>query len=243
MRQLALIVSTLVTTASNLLGQDTTATLEPDHIYIWVSRDAPEAAVLRDLGINQYPDTMAPGEGVNWIAFAFENIFIELLWVVDEELFREKWVSWDSLHYSRANWRSTGASPFGLAFHRVGPDTLPLPFETVDWWDPSGGWVEHSDRLMPFLFVTGPRYAMPDPWWMTPEVRALAANPAGIGRLTDVTLGTPRPVTHEVLQVLAEQGILHSRVAGEHILKLTFDNGRQGKTYDARPTLPLVIRY
>jgi hypothetical protein len=110
MRQLTLIVSTLVATASNLCGQGTPANLELDHIHIWVSGDAPEAAVHRDLGINQWPDTVAPGEGVDWIGFEFENIFIELLWVVDEELFREKWVSWDSLHYSRANWRSTGAS-------------------------------------------------------------------------------------------------------------------------------------
>jgi hypothetical protein len=86
-------------------------------------------------------------------------------------------------------------------------------------------------------------YAMPDPWWMTPDVRALAANRAGIGRLTGVTLGTPRPLANEALQVLVEQGALHSRVAGEHILELMFDNGRQGKTYDARPALPLVIRY
>ena len=243
MRQLALIISTLVATASNLLGQDTTATLAPDHLYIWVSRDAPEGAVLRDLGINQYPDTVALGEGVNWIVFQFENTILELLWVVDEGLFGEKWVSWDSLHHARANWRDTGASPFGLAFQRVGPDTLPLPFKTVDWWDPLGGWVAHSDPLMPFLFVTGPRYAMPDPSWMTTEWRALAENRVGIRRLTSMTLGTPRPLSHDALRVLAEQGALSLRVTGEHVLELTFDNGRQGKTYDARPALPLVIRY
>lgn len=70
--------------APDLGAQDATARLEPDHVYVWVSRGAPEGSVLRELGITQYPDTVRPGEGVEWIVFAFENIYLELLWVADE---------------------------------------------------------------------------------------------------------------------------------------------------------------
>lgn len=243
-RASTLILSTLAITPG-LSAQEATARLEPDHAYMWVSHGGPEAAVLRELGITQWPDTVRHGEGVEWTGFQFENFYLELLWVVDEELFQEKWVSWHGPHRERANWRTTGASPFGLAFHRTDTETRELPgsFRVEGWWDEQGGYVSDASAQVPFLMVMGPRYSMPDPYWMTPEVRALAKHPLGIRRLTSWTLSTPQPQDHEVLQLLAEQGALEIHSSSEHLLELTFDGGRQGKSYDARPDLPLVVRY
>jgi hypothetical protein len=155
--------------------------LEPDHLYIWVSEGAPEGAALRELGILQYPDTTDNGEGVEQITFQFENVFLELLWVADEERFLERWASWHPAHVDRANWRTTGASPFALAFHRVDPDDegVPAPFRVRDWWDRAGGYVSDATAEMPFLMLMGPRYAMPDPSWMTPEGKESVASPVG----------------------------------------------------------------
>lgn len=228
-----------------LAAQQTTAQLEPDHAYIWVSHGASEGALLRELGITQWPDTVKPGEGVEWIGFQFENFFLELLWVTDEHLFQETWLSWHPPHQERANWRTTGASPFALAFHRADPEVspLPAPFQVEDWWDEQGGYVSGAHAQLPFLMVMGPRHAMPDPLWMTPEARTLADNSVGIRRLTSWTLGTPQPLDHEALELLVDQGALRMRESSGHVLELTFDEHRQGKTFDARPDLPLVIHY
>lgn len=215
-------------------------------MYVWVSPKAPEGAVLRELGITQYPDTVKPGEGVEWITFAFENVYLELLWVADEEMFRERWASWHEPHIHRANWRTTGASPFGLAFHRTDPTDTEVPaiFEVEDWWDDAGGYASTADAQTPFLMLMGPGYAMPDPVWMTPAARRAAENAAGIRRLTSWSLATPETAPHAAIGFLERGGALDlTPGASEHLITLVFDGGRQGKAFDARPDLPIVIRY
>lgn len=229
-----------------LAGQDTGSPLEPDHLYVWVSHSAPEGVVLRELGITQSPDTVKPGEGVEWITFAFENVYLELMWVSDEELFEERWASWHEPHIQRANWRSPQASPFGLAFHQTDltRSEVPTMFRVDDWWDEQGGYVSSADAQTPFLMLMGPRYAMPEPVWMTPAARSAAENAAGIDRLTKWSLATPVTTPHEALSLLEQRGALELTAgAREHLITLVFDEGRQGKMLDARPELPLVIRY
>ena len=184
------------------------------------------------------------GQGVSQVTFVLENTMIELLWVSDEELFRESWVAWDPLHEERANWRTTAASPFGLAFHRTDPSILELPFTTAEgWYEDLGGYVLHSDPLAPALFVMAPRTSMPEPSWMTEEGRRLRHNPAGIGSVTSVTVGSPGSLDHEAWRSLEQQGALRLKRGVEHVLELTFDDHRQGKTFDGRPALPLVLHY
>jgi hypothetical protein len=248
MRRFTLIVLMFLLTTSIVFSQDLTVVLEPDHCFIWVSEDAPEAELLRAFGLNQDkdPEVVRAGNGASWISFSFENFYLELMWVHDEDAFKENWVWWNNTHDDRAHWENTGASPFGLAFHRVNPDTLNLPFKVAEHFNPvrDGGWVDHGNPQLPHIFVMGPRGAMPDPWWMTPEARERArTHPAGIRRLTKLRLGTPQLPTHAAFQVLNQQGALDSYASEEHVLELTFDDRRQGKTYDARPGLPLIFHY
>lgn len=120
---------------------------------------------------------------------------------------------------------------------------MPAPFQVDRWWDEQGGYVSDTNGQLPFLMLMGPQYAMPDPIWMTPQERALAGNPVGIRRLTSWTLGMPQVPDHEALELLVSQGALRVQHSSQHVLELTFDGHQQGKTYDARPELPLVIHY
>ena len=172
--------------------------------------------------------------------------YLELLWVSDQALFEERWASWHEPHIRRASWRSGEASPFGLAFHRTDPTNSdgPAIFRVEGWWDEQGGYGSSADAQTPFLMPMGPRYAMPDPVWMTPEARLAAENTVGIEHLTDWSLATPTSTPHEALSFLEKRGALDVTAgAGEHLLTLVFDEDRQGKTFDARPALPLVIHY
>lgn len=247
MRVITMAAAASLALAPGLRGQDPSVILEPDHCSIWVSKDAPEASLLTSFGLLQDQDPeVVRFNGVSWVSFSFENFYLELLWVHDEESFQENWVWWDPLWEQRADWRTTDASPFLLAFHREDPDNLNLPFriaEDVNFYE-DGGWVKHGNPQLPYVFVMGPRDAMPDPWWMTPEIREHAkSHPAGIRKLTGVRVSAPEEETHEAIEVLVSQGALRTGVAGEHLLELTFDDGRQGKTFDARPDLPLIFYY
>jgi hypothetical protein len=228
-----------------LFAQDSTVTLEPDHCFIFVSQGAPEANVLVEAGL-RLDEGKVQSHGISWVSFTFENFYIELGWVHDEEVFQEDWHWWDEPWKYRPTWKTSGASPFLLAFHRADPANLGLPFriaQEVNFYE-DGGWVNHGKSKWPYLFVMGPREAMPDPWWMTPEIKEHAANhPSGMHRLTKMKVGTTLAPSHEALRVLRDQGALDSYLSSEHVLELTFDDNRQGKTYDARPDIPLIFHY
>lgn len=226
-------------------GKEQPDQLLPDHAYIWVSKGAPEAEALVQLGIRQWPDLSNTGEGVTWTGFQFENFYLELLWVSDEPQFLEKWVAWHEPHRERANWRTSGAAPFALAFRRNNYEdaTTPELFQVEGWWDEQGGYVSGLDGRFPFLMLMGSRYSMPNPSWMTPELRTLAEHPLGIRKLTSWTLQTPHKLDHEAIDLLIEHGALNVKKAPEYALELTFDDGRQKLSFDARPGLPLIINY
>lgn len=242
---LSLFANLLFLTATSVQGEEMEVLLEPDHAYIWVSVGAPEAAKLRELGLLEWPEPADAGEGVAWTGFQFENFYLELTWVYDPDGFRENWLSWHEAHGERSDWRRSGAAPFALAFHRQDPTNPAIPpgFEVDAWWDEHGGYVSDADSRLPFLMLMGPRYAMPDPSWMTPELKQLADHPVGIRKLTTMGLRAPESVEHEVLDMLADQGALERTSDAEYVLELTFDEARQGKTFDGRPEVPLIIHY
>jgi hypothetical protein len=219
--------------------------LEPDHAYIWVSEGAPEASKLRDIGLLQWPEPADVGEGVAWTGFQFENFFLELTWVYDPDRFHEAWLSWHVAHSERAEWKTSGAAPFALAFKRRDPAnfTIPEVFEVDDWWDEYGGYVRDAGSDVPFLMLMGPRFSMPNPSWMTPELKNLSNHPVGIRKLTSMTVRAPGSVTHRVLDMLVEQDALTVVPDSEYVLELTFDEAKQCETFDGRPELPLIIHY
>lgn len=219
--------------------------LQPDHAYIWVSEGAPEASKLREFGLLQWPEPADVGEGVAWTGFQFENFFLELTWVSDPDRFRETWLSWHEAHAERVEWRESGAAPFALAFNRRDPTNLSIPeqFEVDHWWDEHGGYVRDAGSRVPFLMLMGPRYSMPDPAWMTPELKRASDHPVGIRELTAMKLHAPESVAHEVLDMLIAQDAMTLVPDSEYVLELTFDEARQGGTFDGRPELPLIIHY
>src|SRR5438067_13429971 len=70
----ALLTATLVRTA-------TAAELEFDHVWIVVTRDAPERAALEKTGLKISPDVNRhDGQGTASITAEFQNSYIELMW-------------------------------------------------------------------------------------------------------------------------------------------------------------------
>lgn len=80
---------------------------------------------------------------------------------------------------------------------------------------------------------------MPGPLMSIPLVLRPRTGPA-----TDSATGAGSvDLGHRSAEQLVEQGALRMQASSGHVLELTFDGRRQGKTFDARPDLPLIIHY
>jgi len=158
----ALLTATLVRTA-------TAAELEFDHVWIVVTRDAPERAALERAGLKISPDVNRhDGQGTASISAEFLNAYLELIWpdpTVSVAPGAERGVE---KFKNRMNWRASGWCPIGIGLHRSGPAT-PLPFPT--WtiapdWMPKGTAIEiltaRDDTRSPSFFIEPPVLAVKD---------------------------------------------------------------------------------
>ena len=136
------------------------AELEFDHVWIVVSRDAPERAALDRAGLKISPDVNRhDGQGTASVSAEFFNAYVELMWpdpTVSVAPGAERGVE---KFKNRMNWRTSGSSPIGIALHRIGPATT-LPFPT--WsiapdWMPKGTAIEiltaRDDTKSPSFFI------------------------------------------------------------------------------------------
>ena len=223
--------------------------MELDHAYILVPPGG-AAAIHALLQIGIVVDTEPErhdGEGTTSIAAFFENAYLELMWV-------DSTVAVDSAHqvdmagFRRGTaWSQTGASPFGIGLHFLSgsPSDLEIPFQldAVPGDGTRGYYVllrQPVESLAPDVFVMPPEGAVTS-WIDRYRGRRpdLFAHPAG-----------PRRITRVVVKGSAEQHPLAASLdlrlvtfedAKNPTLFVEFDGGRRGKTWDLRPSLPLVL--
>jgi hypothetical protein len=223
--------------------------LEPDHVWIMVSPNAPERTALERAGFQISPDlNRHEGQGTASVTSEFENFYLELMWpdatvpvAPGLERAAEKF-------RQRMLWRTSGWCPIGMGFRRTTQAEVNLPFST--WsvtapWLPAGSSIvmltPRDDTHSPSVFIT------PSALTDTHEQAARAArfhHPIGVRRLTAIRLLLPKayqPI--EPLTYLQKSHLLGVEQGEGWLVELTFDGGKGKKTKDLRPELPLVIRY
>ena len=227
-----------------------------DHIWLVVSPNAPERAVLERAGFRISPNVNRnDGQGTASVAFEFYNSYLELMWpdstvsvAPGAERAAEKF-------RQRMLWRSSGWCPIGIGMHRISAVSTPLPVPTwsitPDWMRP-GTAIEiltpREDTTSPSLFLEPEYLAVSEAANMKTarshsKDAAMFAHPIGVKRITSIRLVAPksyRPI--EALTYVQNSGILAVDRGAEWAVELTFDKGRRGKTRDLRPALPRVVR-
>lgn len=223
-------------------GQD----LEVDHVFIMTSARAPAMEALAAAGFSVRPDSgVHEGIGTASIGIAFANAYLELVWIVDSADFAKS-------PFGLAPRLSTSpsGSPFGIGLRWAGGQPNVLPFETrpyqAEWMLPGAAteiatWT--GDVREPAVFVVAP----PMTWSATleefPAIFERLPHPNGIRELTRVRVAGPGlPVESAVSRALIRKGIVEFVQSPDHHLELFFDHGAR-RSWDFRPTLPLVIRY
>jgi hypothetical protein len=223
---------------------------ELDHISILTRVDAPEAALLENLGLVRFGGvSQHEGLGTASTSFFFENAYLELLWAHDGELAQKHF---SVVHYdldARARWQDTLASPFGIMLRRSslfaegGPqgggamppfptepfqfNQQPVDFSAQNSAEPACGFLPAALSYPSFKHTITNR-----------------AHPLGVKEITRVTINIydefqPSPLA----RWLTENQIAIIQPAAFANLEIEFDHGAQGESINLRPDLPLVLKY
>ncbi|MBI3243341.1 MAG: hypothetical protein HYZ49_13710 [Chloroflexi bacterium] len=217
--------------------------LELDHVVIFTAVDAPEAKALEALGLQGFGGVTRHGDlGSASTSFFFSNLlYLELLWIDDEDAARRNFEPLTMNAIPRMNWRKSGASPINLMLRRQPGATDPPPFPVHSVQLPNGASVGFNGEV-----VAEPCYGV------VPEemsFRGFRANiqdlphPLGVKNLTGVTIAVQANSLSPIARQLEENSLVKFELGAEPLLTLTFDEGALGKTADARPTLPLVLKF
>lgn len=202
-----------------------------DHVFAWCqpSEAAPGgrlAAVLADAGLVPSYRRRHVGQGTANVCYCFDNLYLELLFVVDRRELGEGPAEAIGLA-ARASAATTGGSPFGVALRGPLPGaSRPYRFDGL----PPGLVIPVSaacrDPLLPFVFGS-PGQSPPAAW--TDGRAGARQTAAGLGAVSAVTLCLPADPAP--LHALG----LDARRDDRHALALAVDRAGGGR--------PLVIEF
>jgi predicted metal-dependent HD superfamily phosphohydrolase len=213
-----------------------------DHLFLFVEPDGPEGDALKRLGLAETYRRAHPGQGTANACFAFDNLFLELLWLTSEAEARSAPIARTRL-WERSRWAETGACPFGIAVRgdlagagvptwNYRPPYLPegmaIPVATAS-----------DDPALPMVFVS-PGTQAPAQW---PEERkGRLQQDAGFGRVLSVQLGLPAraasaPIWHALASSIPSMDVA-PRPDGSYRLRLALADpeGQHTHTLDLAST-------
>ena len=215
--------------------------MELDHVFIMSSVEAPEAARLRHLGLEEGSPNTHPGQGTACRRFVFRNAYLELLWVCDPEEAQAERVRRARLWDRWVN-RHDGACPFGIVLRPDRDSEIRNP--------PFDAWAYRPPYLPAPLAI----HIAVDTPVSEPEFfylgfqrdRARRAEPAHAipaADITSVSLGSPVPVRSAAARSLRHAHWFSVKPAEHYVMSLSLSAGVTGASADLRPELPLVLRW
>lgn len=222
--------------------------LELDHVTIFVNIGAPELQTLEALGLQPLGEKTAhTGMGTVGTSVFFDNAYLELVWIADPVLAREKWGEANVDLESHAPGGLGRSLPFGLVLRAREPQenaVASAPFSAsalgADWTSPPMRLLVADEEGGLLFIVVPPGLTYPAFQADLPPV----AHPLGVRELTGVQVTGRRPLSEmPIARTLQDAGIITYREGPGPLLELTFDEGAQGQSADARPTLPLLLHY
>lgn len=227
--------------------------LEVDHLFIYATEGVPEVSILQEFGLHCSNQVVRRvGQGTASTIFLFENAYLELIWVEDEDAALQYAVQTGIDIPTRARWRQTGASPFGVGLRYKPGMGNPRLRSRKRWaeWMRSDTSVNFSAENL--ASVEEPIcFAIPDAIALTTWLdcscethRQLLSHPLGVKKLTDVKIAiNTQKVLTDAVSLLSDNGVVAIERGTSPLLELIFDDGSSGEVLDARPMLPILLRY
>lgn len=177
--------------------------MEIDHIFMFIEPDGPELDQLKALGLVETYRREHPGQGTANACFAFDNMFIELLWMVDPLEALSPPIVRTGLE-PRSRWKTAGTCPFGIAW-RGGDDSAIETWAFAPPYLPEGVTIDVAtdgdDPRQPMMF-TFPGSKAPLSW--DSERKGELQNRAGFQTIDRIALTLPKytPITPSLRTLL-----------------------------------------
>ena len=250
---------------TNEIAKRTSTDLKLDHLNIWVKNPKKAKERLTDIGFTSVPDSLSQihkGQGTTGRYFFFLNGYLELIFVYDQNEFEQNVEKNKDLDFTeRANFQSNGASPFSIALKVKDYEVEKIPFEKVKYHQ---DWMEEGTNIFsaknsktplkePSVFVVYPEIEsdtfetiadlknIPDEnaiW------REFYKHPNGVKNITNILItSTDLDLKTETIKAVNGMENLTVKNGMKHLMELYFDNNAQGKSFDLRPELPLIIYF
>lgn len=237
--------------------------LEVDHLNIWVQHPEKMKQLFLDIGFTVVPDSSTSihhGQGTSGKYFQFLNTYLELIYVQKQQEFDNNNNENTSLDFSeRANFQKNNALPFGIALKQKKYNPKKIPFKTIKYhqkWMGENNHIYASEQSKnnlqePSVFVVYPdiesetfqsmsalnKFSTDNDYW-----KAFFKHPNGAEKITKITItSTDLDLKNETMRAINKIDNLTLKKGKEHLMELVFDDNVQGKSFDLRPNLPLII--
>lgn len=237
--------------------------LQLDHFNIWVKNPAIAKERLAEIGFNPVPDSLSEvhhGQGTTGRFVYFLNGYLELIFVYDPSEMEDNCKKNRELDFmERSNFDTNGASPFGLALKVKDYNIEKIPFQKVryhqDWMEDEGSIFSAKNSKTnlnePSIFVVYPQIEyhrfeslsdvrnIPDEYAIW---RQFYMHPNGAKRITNMLItSTHIDLNTETMKALNGMENVTVQNGKQHLMEITLDSNIQGKSFDLRPDLPLLI--
>ena len=248
---------------TNRITESVSTDLDVDHFNIWVKNPKTTKQRLTEIGFTSVPDSLSQihkGQGTAGRYFNFLNGYLELIFVYDQNELEKNNKNNENLDFTeRADFEKNGASPFSIALKVKDYDVEKIPFEKViyhqDWMEENANIFSAKNSKThlkePSIFVIYPEIEsdkfetladlknIPDEYAFA---REFYKHPNGAKKITNIII-TSTHLNLKTETIKAVNGIQNLTVKNgtEHLMELYFDNNVQGKSFDLRPELPLIV--
>ncbi|WP_235294843.1 VOC family protein [Portibacter lacus] len=243
--------------------QQQESNMEVDHVNIWLENTQEAKAKLEEIGFTGVPDSLSrihSGQGTTGRYFYFLNAYLELIYVYDEEEFLDNAKTNPKLDFEeRSKSPENGYLPFSIALNMKEYDARKIPFQTVKY---AQDWMEEDNAIFaaenskinkeePSLFVVYPeitydKFENLEALSNIPEEYAIwrkfYKHSNGAEKISKIKLHSRNlDQTSSTIQSIAALDNVEILDSDEYLMELYFDNEKQGRSYDLRPEIPLVI--
>lgn len=214
--------------------------MDIDHIFIFTDDKGKVADKLVEFGLVEGSNRVHVGQGTTNRKFYFDNFFLEILWVHNENEIKSDLVKPTGL-WQRAEYKRNTFSPYGLCIVNS---------------DETNGLFENSFKYQPNYFPNGMTIEIlknekqPQlPWTFRLPFKGKKKNETeptnhtnGMTRLTKVNFNYKDQLTDKYIDYFKNEPSIEFTVSKDYGMTLTFDNNkqRQRKYFE---DLKLTIEY
>jgi hypothetical protein len=214
--------------------------MDIDHIFIFTDSKGKAADQLVSFGLTEGSGRIHKGQGTTNRKFYFENFFLEILWVHDENEIKSDLVKPTGL-WQRANYQTNNFSPFGLCLVNTN-ETDSLFEKSLKYqpnYFPSGLFIDIlTNENQPELPWT---FRLPFKEHKKNEVEP-TAHTNGIKRLTKAQFTYRNLDSGNFVEKFKNESKIKFVADSDSKLLLTFDDNAQGRQKEIRE-LNLTIEY